>query len=1253
MKKHLMGFLLVILSATFAFAQTTTGRLSGTVSSTDGVLPGATVTVTDNKTGKEQTTVTDGEGNFLFPQLEFGTYTVKITNAGFKTYIANDVKIDVGRDYTLNRQLEIGDISETVVVTAGADVVTSGTAQVSNTVSPEQILSLPLITRNPLSLTTLQAGVASNSAQNTTINGMRTTFTNITRDGINIQDTFIRSNATDFAPGRPSVDDTGEFTIATTNAEADQGYGGAQIRLVTPRGTKDFHGALFAYNRNSAFAANSFFNNRQGLDRPFRNRNQYGGKISGPMPVPGIGEGTPVLFKDKGFFFFAYEGIKDPVSASATRTILTPAARNGSFSWARTNSTSVTPFCPSQTVGSICTIPNILDFARNTITNGNTIPATISPIIQARVLSQLPAAGNFTGGDGLNTTGYRLLRGSNQERDQYSTRIDVDFNENSSLLGVFNYNNETNLRPDADTTKFTTTPGVTQSSKNKQFTMAYRQAFGSNFINETRGGIFTSEVPFDRTDSIPDYFLGLPLVTFPENTFMSQGRNTKAFNLQNNSDWVLGKHTFRFGGQLQAFKVNSYNDAGLVPTITVGTGSATPAFTATNFSTIGGISNTQLGTANGLMALLGGVFTQAAQSFNVNDLSVGYEATRPITPFRYENHSLYFADRWLVKRGLTLNLGLRYEIFPALRLINGLALEPVIADTDNPIPSLLNINGMTNVIGGNAGRENAYYKTDWNNFAPNIGVAWAPNFETGIGHLLFGGEGQTIIRGGYSHAYGNDSIVTSINNSAVGNPGLARTTFTLPNQNGRLDGGVPTVTPGTFVAPPRTYLENNRQNTFFGTVFGIDPNLKTPMVKQYNVGIQRELFGNTALEIRYVGSRSDNLARGVDLNQIDIFNNGFLADFERARANFNLTGNAFCTTAGCQALTIFINSNNPQPGRLVIGTGGLSLTTFNNNLNNGTPADLALSIINSTANINNHPSSLNPTAVPRINFLANPAAGAVDYFLNDAYYRYDSLQVEVRRRFSQGLYFQANYTFSKNLTNAVGTSQALFEPYLDNNNKDLDKQRADFDQTHVFNVNGIYQLPIGKGKMFMNYGGIVDKILGGWEVSGLAQWTSGAPITFVDTRGTLNRSGRSGRQTVNSNLTNAQIQGLTGIFEANGRIYWIDPSIIGASGAASNGFGSNPFAGQVFFNTNPGETGSLGRALIDGPKYFNINAALLKNIRFGERMRVQLRAEAFNLLNNVNFVQNTQFANINSTSFGQITSAFAARELQFAARFEF
>jgi len=225
---------------------------------------------------------------------------------------------------------------------------------------------------------------------------------------------------------------------------------------------------------------------------------------------------------------------------------------------------------------------------------------------------------------------------------------------------------------------------------------------------------------------------------------------------------------------------------------------------------------------------------------------------------------------------------------------------------------------------------------------------------------------------------------------------------------------------------------------------------------------------------------------------------------------------------------------------------------------------------------------------------------------------------------------------------------------LNNNDKHLDYQRADYDLTHSFNFNGIYQLPFGKGKLFLNQGGIVDKVFGGWELSGLWQWTSGAPITFVDTRGTLNRSGRSSRQTPVSSLTNEQIRALGGVFRAaNGNVYFIDPSIINTTGRASEGFGQPAFDGQVFFNVDPGQTGNVTRAIIDGPGYFNVNLALLKNINFSERTRVQLRVEAFNAFNNVNFIQNTQFPSITSTTFGQITSASDPRILQFAARFEF
>src|SRR5215208_2589286 len=187
MKKASFALLALLLLAASAFAQTTTGRLVGTVSGPDGVLAGATVVIKDNQTQKEQTLSAKEDGTFTFPQLEVGTYTVTITAPGFKTFIANELKIDVGREYSLNPTLEVGGVSETVTVTAGADIINTTSPTLSNTVSPQQIRDLPLVARNPLNLINLQAGTTpSFGFQQTSINGMRTTMTNITRDGINI-----------------------------------------------------------------------------------------------------------------------------------------------------------------------------------------------------------------------------------------------------------------------------------------------------------------------------------------------------------------------------------------------------------------------------------------------------------------------------------------------------------------------------------------------------------------------------------------------------------------------------------------------------------------------------------------------------------------------------------------------------------------------------------------------------------------------------------------------------------------------------------------------------------------------------------------------------------------------------------------------------------------------------------------------------------------------------------------------------------
>lgn len=403
-----VGLLLISTASVVpAVAQAPAGSLVGNVvDPSNAAVTGATVTITDNATNRSRTAETNNQGTFTVPQLEFGTYTVTVTATGFKTYTATDVKIDVGKEYSLNIALEPGGVQETVTVVAGADVLNSTSAELNATVGERQIRELPLNGRNPLALIALQPGTSSNGAANTTINGQQSSFTNITRDGINIQDNFIRANATDFVPDRPNVDDVSEFTITTQNAGAEKGYGSSQIELVTPRGAREFHGALFLYNRNSKFAANEFFNNANGIERPFLNRNQYGGSFSGPLPLPRFGEGGPATYRDKAYFFGSYEGFRLRQSTTTTRTILLPSARQGIFTYL-------------DQAGATRQI-DILQAAG----------VTADPLIASRILANTPSAGNNPGtGDQLNTTGFSF----NQAQNVGSRQVDGSFRRGAEL----------------------------------------------------------------------------------------------------------------------------------------------------------------------------------------------------------------------------------------------------------------------------------------------------------------------------------------------------------------------------------------------------------------------------------------------------------------------------------------------------------------------------------------------------------------------------------------------------------------------------------------------------------------------------------------------------------------------------------------------------------------------------------------------------------------------------------------------------
>jgi hypothetical protein len=1234
MRRFTLTTLALFMMAASVMGQSSFGRLVGSVVDPSGAsVAGATVNVTDAATGRVVTVQAGGDGTFSLGQLPVGTYTVTVTASGFKTFSATQVKIDVARDYSLNVTLEAGGVEETVTVVAGADVLNATNAELSNTVGTRQIQELPLNGRNPLSLISLQPGTASNGATNTVINGQQSSFTNITRDGLNVQDNFIRANATDFVPDRPNVDDVGEFTITTQNADPAQGYGASQIQLVTPRGTSEFHGSAFIYNRNSKFAANTFFNNRNNVSRPFLNRNQFGGRLGGPLPLPRFGEGGPSLYRNKGFFFGSYEGFRLRQSTSANRTILLPSARQGIFTY--TDNAGV----------------------RRTINVLQTAGVAADPLIASRILANIPTAGNNTSlGDQLNTTGFSFNQLQNQDRESVTGRVDIEATSKHAFNFIFGWRKEFLLRPDIENaTGFNRVPFGFQNANTKSLVAAY-QYLTPSFTNDLRGGFLLSVPAFDRTNQPTDFFFSLPLVSSPESVFQAQGRDTQQGMIQNNAVYTRGSHSIRFGGQMQVFRIQPFGPPAFsqssIPTLGIGTNTSTPSLAAAQFA--GGISAAQLANANSLLALLGGIVSSANLTFNATSTTSGFvPGAQQRRELAFENYGFYGSDTWRISPRLTLNYGLRYELFMPIREQRGLALEPVIPAGTDPVQAILNPNGTYNFVGTNAGGKN-FFNLDKNNFGPSVSLAFSPNFQNRFLGGLFPGEGRTVLRGGYRISYVNDEFVRGADNALAGNAGVTQQ-VTQTGLNLRASGGAPAFTAPTFQVP-RTFAQNNALAGNFGTVFAIDPDLEVPMTHEWNVGIQREVGFQMVAELRYVGGMSNNLIRGIDFNQVNIFNQGFLADFERARRNLSRFGNPACTaatsqTTGCEVLTVFPS----------IGQGGLlGNATVRNNISAGQPADLAFLYITNPGTFGSTGSNL---------FLRNPNAGVVDLLNNSAKYRYNSLQAEVRRRFAQGLQFQANYTFQKTLTDTGGVGQTNFDPPLDINRIGLEYQRADYDATHVFNFNGIYELPFGRGKRFLNEGGLLNRVVGGWQVTSIVQISSGAPITIVDPRGTFNRAGRSARQTPNTNLSKDQLKELFGIFRTPCGVFFINPSAINinqqalqagqcsnlGSGRGAEGFGTTPFAGQVFFNVAPGQTGSLERAFVNGPLYANWDASIIKNIPITERVRFQIRGEAFNVLNRANFfVGNAPTAaNINSATFGRVTSTFGSRIVQFVGRLEF
>ena len=1223
--------ILASLSALTGSAQTSQTTVSGTVKDQNGALvAGATITLVDTRTKAERTATTNDEGFYLFANVLAGDYRITAEGGGFKKTEVTSVKVDVSIPATVNLVLETGQISETVQTTASDSqaVINTENAELSTVVTEKQINDLPLNGRNPVQLASLQAGVASNTAvRNSNVNGMRGSFNNITWDGINIQENYLRGNASSglFAQAAPSVVGVGEFTITTQNASAADGTGAAQVKLITPRGSSSYHGSLFEFWRNSALNANTFFNNAAGQPKPYLNQHQFGGSIGGPFALPRFGEGGDAFTqKEKLFFYTYYEETREAQQTLRTRTVLTAPARAGNFTYRRLDN------------GQLQTI-NVLNLT------GRTVDPRINKLI-----GQTPLP-NDLAGDRINTNGFSFNSPSGSTEKLFGFRINYDLSDKNRFDVVYSRDSVAVPNDTFNNTgePFPGLPGKGQFPKRSRGAAAWNWAPTQSITNELRAGYYHQRSLFigEEIEYEGNARLAFPLnLTNPVQNSLTSGRNGKIHELIDNASWVRGNHLFRFGGNYRRTHLEPFNFAGVIPQYTIGFGTNNPnPLSANNVAQFPGrVSTTEFNNASNLLAFLSGAVFQGTQTFNVTSATSGFvEGAEQRRNLIFDLYATYAADTWRIRPNLTLNLGLRYEYVSPVRERDGIGLLP-----RGGLEALRDPNVVIDLAGGGAGTR-PFYNPDKNNFAPNFSFSWDP-FK----------EGKTAVRGGYSISYVIDSVIQMAENAAIdGNDGLTSSPIVNTLSGTVSGGGLRPITEPNFIVP-RTLTDQLALNQF-ATLFTIDPELKTPYVQQWNFGIEHEILPNTAVEVRYVGNRGVKLLRGIDINQVKIFENGFLQDFLRAQRNLELSTAANAINRNIPVSPVF---NLAVPGTVpltifpLIGRGGLFTATGTldsaivNLISQGQVGELVNTYVASrntylTPGLNGAPGVNGARLGPDFFLPANFRAGPVDFIGNGSWSTYNALQAEIRRRLNRGLYFQANYTYSKAYTDFEG-SDANFSALLDlAQGGVVEKKRQTNDVTHIFKANAVWELPIGPGKRLFNFDGFLGQLFGGWQMNGIFEKRTGRPISFISGRGTLNRNARSGKNTATTTLSVEELKNSMGIFfdPVTGRPLVIDPRLIGPDGRANAQFFGHPL---------PGTTGTLHLTPVSGPGFWNFDFSLIKRTRISERTNVEFRAEFFNVFNHTNFFTGEN-QTITSATFGQVTDTFDPRIIQFAVKFNF
>jgi hypothetical protein len=1250
--------------------------VSGVVTDPSGaVVAGASVTLQNPAIGFTATTSTNSLGVYEFNNIPpSANFSLVFSKAGFETLTLTDITLNVGSKATRDAQFKVGDVKVTVEVkSTAAETLNTTDASISSVIDGDRIQDLPNdLVNNAANYLALAPAVTPGGA----VAGTRSDQSNITLDGLDVNDQ--RGGFAFITSVNDPLDSIQEISVTTTGEDSTFGHSaGGQVQMVTKSGTNDFHGQVFDYNRVTAYAANDYFNNLQGIPVPQLIRNQFGADLGGP------------ILKKKLFFFFSYNGLRAKESQQLNDVVPDPSFFNGQLNYVNTSGNVVTtPLTGPNSLASLDPAGIGADQQLLNFMSGRGYAGTAT----------IPAPNNSSVGDGLNTAGYFFVAPVFSRDNTSIGKIDYQATTNHRLFARATFDrssDDDSVNRAIQVFPGDPTPGGSIIDHSRLWSVGDTWTVSPNMTNQATFGEVDQVIGFalNYQPTTPndlnffDPFYG-SVLTAPYLGLNQQFPNVPVYQARDTLTWVRGKHTLQFGGVIAPtiFKSGNLTDTN---GYSIGLGGDISGLDPSNRpSDFNGDANEW----DRLFALALGRYASISAGYNYdvagNALPQGQVSLRDYHSTQYE----FFAqDTWNLRSDLTLTYGLRWQFHDPLSEVNGFQVvqnqTPMglfalrLQQAQQGVSGPNAVPFITYGLGGNANNGPGYYKPSYNNFAPRIGLAYSPSSTEGFLGRLFGNR-KTSIRAGFGLDYDNNLIGQGFE--------LDETSFlfsnTIPNNFGDLAtdprftcasscnpaalvAGLPAPPPGGTTPRP-TFTPNLDSEGFpigffnggfgQGAFFNFDPNYKTPYEMHFDFGIQRELPGDWLVEATYTGKLGRRLTALGDPAQTLNF-------VDATQGGPSPAGQSLYTAFGAiqkqvQAGTSFANLT-PQPwfenqvsaalaqtfgaGSTCANTLGISCTQVAYLLTgNGFyfgDGDVS-SAIQSLADYHGLSGIVEQgLLLPNVALLAQD--GAAGYIGNWSASDYNALILRVNHRISHDLTMDLNYTYSHSIDNDSGVQNNLID-FATSEICDLRNLRAcrgssDFDHRHLLNANFIYGLPIGRGKWIAgNSSKLLNELIGGWNVSGIFSAYTGDPFK-VD----------SGAFTIDFTQTQPGVFIGTQADVARG-IHQVPSGVPGVPNTVQ--YFSNVTNAESAF-TAPIAGGPGNRNILYGPGLWNLDLAVLKNFTmpWSESHVLQFRTDALNVFNHTDFA-NPGTNLINEGVFGNITgTAHGPRVLQLGLRYMF